>query len=444
MSDAHLNPAQLRAETARRLWRVIHNNDKAGLDSVLTPALPDSEQHAWMSAALYGCVRFYLRYQYQLNHYLSKPIKAKEGEVIALFILGMHQLSQMRVKEHAAIHETVNACKILQKDWAIKLLNGVLRNYQRDLTDKKFNNEVERYAHPKWLMNRLKQDWPKNWRDILEANNAQAAMSLRVNLSKTSRTQALASLTSAGLTAQAHSACPTAVTLDAASDVSKIPNFSRGYFSVQDVAAQHAAHLLIKGSESETDLKVLDACAAPGGKTGHLLERLSPDSNLLALDISEKRLEQVNETIMRLGYGDRRGLKLLAGDAAEYKFTQSYDRILLDAPCTATGVIRRHPDIKLRRSAEQVLHACDVQKKLLHNLWRVLNPGGRLLYATCSVLHAENCDQVQEFLSTYKDATLIPVNIDDSIDTEFGAQILPGSLGRDGFFYALLEKTKQD
>jgi len=449
MSDSEkaLKPAVLRAETAKRLWRVIKFERSDSIDAVLKPVLANAEQQAWMSAAIYGCCRYYPRYQNQLIQFLKKPIKDNEGEVKALLILGLHQLSAMKVKPHAAINETVNACKILEKHWAIKLLNGVLRNYQRALENLVHKTELTQYAHPKWFIKQLKNDWPKRWRDILEANNQQAPMTLRFNQSKPSRSEALQRLQNSEIAYEEHESVPSAIVLKKATPVELIPNFFTGDFSVQDAAAQLAAHFLIDESSVQA-IDVLDACSAPGGKTGHLLERMNSASSLVALDVSKKRIKLVHENIERLSFkANQAKLKVICADAAnldawnpENKLQKHFDRILLDVPCSASGVIRRHPDIKFRRSLEHIKDLRVTQANILATMWSVLKPGGRLLYATCSVFKQENVMQIERFLNTQNDVKVIPLNIEFAINTDFGSQILPGTKDCDGFFYCLLEK----
>ena len=444
-----LNPAELRAETASRLWRVIKYDHSESIDNVLKPVLDNAEQQAWMSAAIYGCCRFYPRYQNQLIQLLKKPIKDNEGEAKAILILGMHQLSEMKVKAHAAINETVNACKVLDKQWAVKLVNGVLRNYQRGLESLVHKTELMQYAHPKWIIKQCKQDWPEQWRDILTANNQQAPMTLRVNLQKASRSEALEKLQDNDIACEVHPSIASAIVLQKAVAVEQIPGFFDGYFSVQDAAAQLAAQLLVE-EDSGQALKVLDACCAPGGKTGHLLERMNKDSSLVALDVSSKRLELVEENLQRLGFESKynKKLQIVCADAAEAsvwnsdsKVQKQFDRILLDVPCSASGVIRRHPDIKFRRTLEQVKELSELQANILQTLWSVLKPGGSLLYVTCSVFKLENSVQIEKFLHTKNDAKVLPLNIKDAINTELGSQILPGISHCDGFFYCLLEKN---
>jgi len=364
-----LNPAQLRAETARRLWQVIKSRPSQPLDIALQPSLTSPVQQAWMSAALYGCLRYYPRYKKQLQRMLKKAFKPKDGELFALLVLGVHQLTKMQVKDHAAINETVNACQVLNKVWAQKLVNAILRSYQRNLDKIEHKTEVEKFAHPQWMLKIFKKDWPDAW--------------------------------------------------------------------------ELAGQTLIDEQEYEQTFNVLDACAAPGGKTGHLLERLSAQSTLTAIDISAVRVKLVEETLARLGYAERENLHLITADIlnlSSWYQNKPFNRILLDAPCTASGVIRRHPDIKIRRSQQQLEHVVQIQAQLLKCLWTLLEPGGRLLYATCSVFDNENNSQIKQFQDTQSDVKVIPLNIAGAINTAHGAQILPGRELGDGFFYSLLEK----
>jgi len=448
-SQIKLKPAELRAETAKRLWRVIKYDHSESIDNVLKPVLENPEQQAWMGAAIYGCCRYYPRYQNQLIQLLKKPIKDNEGEVKALLILGMHQLSEMKVKAHAAINETVNACKVLEKLWAVKLVNGILRNYQRGLDCLAYKTELTQYAHPKWIIKQIKQDYPQHWRDILDANNQQAPMTLRVNVQKITTAAALKMLQENGIACEAHEFVTSAIVLQQALAVEQIPYFFEGYFSVQDTAAQMAAHILI-GNDSSQSIDVLDACCAPGGKTGHLLERMHEQSSLMALDISSKRLELVHDNLQRLANSStsNKKVQIVCADASdldawnpESKLQKHFDRILLDVPCSASGVIRRHPDIKFRRTHVHIQELSQVQANMLQTMWSVLKPRGSLLYATCSVFKQENMHQIEKFLDTHDDAKVLPLNINNAINTNFGSQILPGASDCDGFFYCLLEKN---
>ena len=443
-TQSKLSPHALRAEIAKRFAQIIVPKQEKSLDTVLKPNLLDAQQHAWLSAALYGMCRYYPRYKIELAQRLQKPFKEKDADLEALLVLGMHQLAEMRLKPHAALNETVNATQVLNKTWAKSLVNAILRAYQRDLeTGLVYESEAAGYAHPKWFIKLVKQDWPQQWEAILRANNQQAPLTLRVNQARWDRTQALEALALAKIAVRTDSTHESVIELTEARDVNTLPKFMQGYFSVQDASAQLAATLLLTDEDINTELTILDACAAPGGKTGHLLERMAPDSELIAVEKFENRAKLINSNLERIAL--EKNIKVVVSDVIEYieATDKRFDRILADVPCTASGVIRRHPDIKLRRNVNQISKVIAEQKAILESLWARVKTSGRLLYATCSVFKAENHAQIQAFVATHSDAKVIPLNINAAINTEFGSQILPGSENRDGFFYALLEKQAQ-
>lgn len=319
-------------------------------------------------------------------------------------------------------------------------INACLRRFLRErehlvaLTDK---NPVAMWNHPKWWIDRVQKDWPNDWPAILQANNSHAPMTLRVNAKKSNVQAYLLALKDIGFEGVA--AGEWGVTLSQAKPVQALPGFLAGVVSVQDGAAQLAAPLLLTGIIANGPLRVLDACAAPGGKTAHLLE-LS-DCQVTALDVDADRCVRVHETLARLGLK----AKVLVADAATpsaWWDGQVFDAILLDAPCSASGIVRRHPDVRWLRRESDIAQLAIIQAKLLKSLWSVLKPGGRLLYCTCSVFRAEGEHQVQAFLAGNPGATLmhspghlLPTNgLNSTID--------PDNLigDHDGFYYALLEK----
>jgi 16S rRNA (cytosine967-C5)-methyltransferase len=334
------------------------------------------------------------------------------------------------------VNETVAVTDALGKGWARALVNALLREAQRreeELLAAAASDYAVWYAHPQWLLDRLKQDWPAAYRDILEANNCRAPMTLRVNIGRISRADYLARLQEAALPATTGQLTSTALLLAAPSDVQRLPGFAEGLVSVQDEASQLAAQLLPLAPE----LRVLDACAAPGGKTCALLER-EPSLQLLALDQDAKRLLRVHENLDRLGLQAEVRCSELGQDLT--LAPASFDRILLDVPCSATGVIRRHPDIKLLRSEAETSALVARQSALLERAWTLLAPGGYLLYSTCSVLKAENSDQITSFLGRFPEARLQALSIPGAQVCDAGLQLLPGTAQCDGFFYALLQK----
>ena len=392
-----------------------------------------------IQAMSYGVVRLLPRLEYIADQLISKPLKTKDYDVVLLILSGLYQLIEMRIPDHAAVSETVKVTKALKKPWAKNLVNAVLRNYQRQaetLTNQIKNNEVAEFAHPQWWLNTIKKNWleEKRWQQILIANNQNPPMTLRVNTGHIKREDYLKLLEQNEIIASAAKHSPDAIYLEKPVQVNQLPLFEEGKVSVQDEAAQLAAILL----DPQKGDRILDACAAPGGKTIHLLEREN-DIDLLALDIEESRLQKVQENL------DRTQLKaqLLAANAFDpdsWWDKKPFDRILLDAPCSASGVIRRHPDIKLLRHQDDIPKLVQDQEQILNALWPLLKSGGMLLYATCSVLAEENTLQIQHFLQQHADAELQPINSDWGQQQIAGKQILPGEDGMDGFFYALIQK----
>ncbi len=392
-----------------------------------------------IQAMSYGVIRLYPRLQFIANQLLSKPLKKKDHDVFLLILSGLYQLIEMRIPDHAAVSETLKITKALKKPWAKNLVNAVLRNYQRQaetLTNQIKTNEVAQFAHPQWWLNIIKKSWPeeKCWQQILQANNLNPPMTLRINTGHIKREAYLKLLEQNGITATTAKHSADAIYLDKPTAVNSLPLFKEGKVSVQDEAAQLAAILL----DPQKGDRILDACAAPGGKTIHLLEK-EKDLDLLALDIEETRLQKIQENL------DRCHLKaqLIAANALnpdDWWDKKPFDRILLDAPCSASGVIRRHPDIKLLRQQNDIEKLVQDQAQILHALWPLLKSGGMLLYVTCSVLAEENTLQIQDFLQQHADAELQPINSDWGQELVAGKQILPGEDGMDGFFYALIQK----
>jgi 16S rRNA (cytosine967-C5)-methyltransferase len=373
---------------------------------------------------------------------LDRPLKARDSVIESLLAIGLFQLRDTRIPDHAAVSMTVEAARLLRRPKYAGLINAVLRNYLREgLGLGEAGDDESRFNHPAWFIDALREDWPDDWQQILEANNERAPMWLRVNQKRWSTTDYLARLEVADGAHGLLSGFMQAVRLASPLPVAQLPGFADGDVSVQDAAAQIAAPwLLMHGG-----LRILDACAAPGGKTGHLLELASPDCALTAIDRDAGRLEGIQENLRRL----KLDATVLAADASnpkEWWNGQQFDRILLDAPCSASGVIRRHPDIKLLRREEDIAALASRQAAMLEALWPLLEPSGRLLYVTCSVLAAENDAVVGGFLRRHSDAredrVLPNYNIRDlMVEKTCGFQVLPGSQGLDGFYYACLERT---
>jgi len=400
----------------------------------LLATLDDARDRAFAQACVYGVLRHYYSLSGRLDASLAKPLRAKDADVRALLLCGLYQLAYMRTPPHAAVAASVDAARGLRKAWAASLVNAVLRAATRG--DGAPASDVEsRYEHPAWLIERLARDWPDDWQAVLAANNAQPPLSVRVNLTHGTREQYLARLHAAGLAARAGGHAPSAVVLDAAVPVDDLPGFAGGDVSVQDEAAQLAAELL----DTPQGARVLDACAAPGGKSAHVLEHAAGRCELLALDHDETRLADVATTLERLGLE----ATLACADAARpatWWDGRLFDRILLDAPCSALGVVRRHPDIRFHRREGDIDALVTAQQRLLHALWPLLAPGGKLLYATCSILPAENDAVVASLLETSADAECDKIPAAWGRTTPHGRQILPGEHGMDGFYYARLTR----
>ncbi|MGD0959443.1 MAG: 16S rRNA (cytosine(967)-C(5))-methyltransferase RsmB [Methylomonas sp.] len=401
------------------------------------PKLNASQDRAFVQALCFGVIRHYFELNCMLKQLLAKPLKQKDADIKALLLTGLYQLRYMRVKPHAAVSETVEAAA--PKSWAKSLVNAVLRQYLRDkdtLLQAGLGGAEAHYNHPAWMIKAFAQCWPGQSDNILAANLLIPPMAVRVNLLQGGRDAYLELLNEQGIGAQAVDFCDTALILDEPLSVEELPGFEQGRVSVQDVAAQLAAGLL----DVQTAQHVLDLCAAPGGKTAAILERQPALRSLLAVDADAERLKRVADNLRRLNLS----ADMLAADALQaenWAQGRRFDRILLDAPCSGTGVIRRHPDIKvLRRETDiDALHA--LQSQILAAAWRLLTPGGILLYATCSVLKAENERQIAGFLDLYKDAYEIPIQASWGEARPCGRQILSGESQMDGFYYAKLGKS---
>ncbi|VAX06261.1 16S rRNA (cytosine(967)-C(5))-methyltransferase [hydrothermal vent metagenome] len=403
----------------------------------LDKAQPD--QRPLIQELCYGVMRWHPRLVALIRLLLQRPLKSKDGDVHALILLGCYQLLYMRVADHAAVTETVEATRALGKPWAAGLVNGVLRRLQREQKKLLQILEQDPVAHnacPAWLLDALQTAWPRHWQDIIETTNARPPMSLRVNLLQVDRADYIQQLADRGIASAAIQHVPSGLVLERPIDVSELPGFSMGAVSVQDGGAQLAVDLL----DLHPEQQVLDACAAPGGKSCHILETEPELASLTAIDVDAGRLDRVRENLQRL----RLRAEVAVGDASapDGAWVQhSYDRILLDVPCSATGVIRRHPDIKLLRRPEDIPVLMMLQSSILDAIWPLLAPGGMLLYCTCSILPEENEKQVEGFLQRQGDAAERPLDSEWGHVRSCGRQILPGEQTMDGFYYARLDKS---
>jgi len=429
--------SSLRSIAARVIAEVIY--DQRSLSTCLDAhiqALAARDQ-AFVMELVYGCCRYFFALQRLCIQQLNKPLPKRFKLAMPLLVVGLYQLGFMRVPAHAALNETVSSCDELGLKPLKGLVNAVLRKLERSPTA--FDAIVEHCAdtYPQWFVAKLKHNWPEHCAAILEQGNLKAPMCLRVNLQKITREDYLNLLSKAGSEASAGQHSVSAIYLRQAQAVGALPGFDEGLCSVQDEAAQLCTSLL----DLKSQQRVLDACAAPGGKTCAILEKQTQLS-VHALEIDATRAQRIQENLDRLSL--KATVSISAAEHLEQWWDGTlFDRILLDAPCSATGVIRRHPDIKLLRKPEDIKQLADLQLKMLSQLWKTLASDGKLLYATCSVFSQENSRIIERFLDLEPSAYLEPIDATWGIDTGFGRQLFPDQYGHDGFFYACLGKRQQ-
>lgn len=430
-----MNP---RLAAARALAAVLEG--KASLGTSLPPLLDkvEARDRGLAQDLAFGAARWQPRLELIASKLLRKPFKDGDRDLEALLLVGLYQLFYTRVPAHAAIGETVGCVDKLKKTSAKGLINAVLRNAQRDsesILAELDRDPVLHTAHPRWLQKQLKASWPEHWQAICAANNAHPPLILRVNRRHGSRDDYLARLRQVGFESEPCTFSRDGIRLLDACDVTLLPGFAEGHVSVQDEAAQLAADLL----QLAPGQRVLDACAAPGGKTCHLLEAEPGLSEVVAVDLEAKRLVRVRDNLERLGLN----ATLIAADGrdtAAWWDGKPFQRILLDAPCSATGVIRRHPDIKLTRKADDIPALASLQGELLDALWPTLEVGGILLYATCSTLPTENTEVIEAFLARTPGARELDISGPFGLKQPHGRQLLAQQDGHDGFYYAKLIK----
>ena len=422
---------EVRAAAARLNARIMR--DGTSLDTALAdPVEISGRDQSLLRAFAYGTLRWHHRLQWQLEQLLSRPLTAKDTELGALLRLGLFQLQWLRIPDHAAVSATVDATATLGIGRARGLVNAVLRRFLRERTELELKLAEEPsalFSHPRWLIEQLKHDWFSDWQTILDANNEAAPMWLRVNARRLSRDQYRRQLADAGVHTATSDLLNCGLMLCEAMPTSELPGYDDGLVSVQDGAAQLAPGFL----NLRAGHRVLDACAAPGGKTAHILESCPELGEVQALDRNADRLTTVQANLDRLGLAASL-LHADAGDVSSWWDGQLFDRILVDAPCTASGVIRRHPDIKLLRQPSDVAPLIAQQRRLLVSLWPLLKQGGRMLYATCSVFKQENHGQLEQFVEQTTDA----VHAGPEPGRHY--QRLPGEANMDGFYYACIDK----
>ena len=432
----------LRALAARCTFAVVDKGRSLADELPQQLAKIEGKDKGLLQELCYGVLRHLPELEYDVREFIKKPLTGKQRVGHFLMLVGVYQIKYTRIPDHAAFNETVSACKPLKCDHLKGLINGVLRNLQRQQATKESKGsevpptelpDAIAFNHPSWFIKKVQLAYPEKWQDVLNANMQRPPMWLRVNQLHHNVDEYLTLLAKENIEHLLVDEKSGAIRLTEAIDVNKLPGFQQGWVSIQDGAAQQAARLL----DCQPDDNVLDCCAAPGGKTCHILEYSPKIKAMTAIDIEATRLERVEENLQRLNLT----AKVIAADAAapaeKWWDGELFDRILLDAPCSGTGVIRRHPDIKWLRKGQDIAALGELQQDILKNIWSLLKPGGTLLYATCSILPEENSQQVQLFIEKNSDAEL--VGITDNA-TDIGWQILPNDNSMDGFYYAKLVK----
>lgn len=427
-----------RVAVAEVVAQVLRGKSLSALLSEYAPKVAEKDVGLFKELC-FGTLRWYPAIALLLKELMQKPLREKEFEIQGLLASGLYQLIYTRIADHAALNETVAAVAKLNRPWAKGLVNAVLRSFlrQREELDKKLSkNPIYTRAHPQWLLDLLFNGWGSTIAlQIIAANNQRAPMAMRINQQRISRDNYLKQLNAADIQAAATEHSAQGILLHAPMDVAALPDFDSGFASVQDEAAQLAAPLL----KLQKGQSVLDACCAPGGKTCHILETQPDLHRVVAVELESRRIQRVAENLARLGLQ----AELKVADASQLDSwwdQQPFDRILLDAPCSATGVIRRHPDIKLLRKPTDIVKLAELQLQLLRSLWQTLIDGGILLYATCSVLADENDQVIAKFLAETPNASVDEIDGHWGIKTDYGRQLFPIIGGNDGFYYSRLVK----
>lgn len=426
--QSHLN---LRAQVIRTLLAVQQGQSLASILPLHLTKVAERDRALYHELVL-GTLRQWYGLKSITLPLLVKPLNNETVET-CLYV-GLYQILCTRIADHAAISETVTATKQLGFQALSGVVNAILRRVSRETS---VFEQTLQAAHglPSWLFKRLKKDWPEQLEQLTQDLKQTAPLTLRVNQRKISREAYLNKLLGAGIQARPGERSDVAIILEQAVQIPELPGFDAGWFSVQDEHAQLCAQLL-------PDLNgkvVIDACAAPGGKTAHILEKFSP-ATLVALDQDPKRLLRVRENLERLQLTDTQQVEILAADATRWTATEPVDCIVLDAPCSAIGVMRRHPDIRLLRQSADIQQTVELQQQILEQMWTQLKVGGTLLYITCSILKAENEQQMQQFFTHHADAKEIKIATDYGVEQQYGRQLLPEAGRGDGFYYCRIEK----
>ena len=399
-------------------------------------------QASFIKAMCFGVLRYYYQLSAIVDHMLEKPLPKKHADIHCLLMLGIYQLIDTDIPAYACVNEAVSTAKQLRKNWATGLTNKLLRRFideKEDILAKVNQSSSVKWMHPAWFIDQLRTDWPNEWQDILSKNNEHPPMVIRVNTRQHTRVQYQEILQSQGIESQEIDGLESALHILEPMSATRLPLFSEGACYIQDGAGQYVVDLLDLAPEQ----LVLDACAAPGSKTTHILEKHTDIKQLTTIDLNAKKLFKITENLKRLQLPHDK-VHLVLNDAnttQQWWDGNLYDRILIDAPCSATGVIRRHPDIKVLRTPEDVALLVQQQKRILNSLWPLLAKGGRLLYTTCSILPQENEEVIKSFLTQAQDAKLVTMSLPVGQSKSYGHQILPGQGDHDGFYFCALEKV---
>lgn len=426
-----------RAAAAGVLSAVLVNRRSLASAKNAVDELPDPRDRGLAMELVNGVLRWRYRLEALLAKLLSKPLRKKDRDLQIILLIALYELIELNSPDYAVVNEAVVQAQRRGKKWAASLVNAVLRNFIRDRQNLEAavdQDRIARLSHPRWLVELIARDWPDAVEQILTANNRRPPMWLRVNQARVSVAGYLSQLEAAGTGAQRHPLAETALKLESPLDVNRLPGFREGLVSVQDASAQLAAQLLDVGDNQ----RILDVCAAPGGKTCHVLEA-SAGIDMTAVELEPSRMLKVQQNLDRLGLEAR----LIVADASradDWWDGEPFDRILVDAPCSASGVIRRHPDIKSLRQADDLRSLTDVQQRILMESWRMLKPGGFLLYVTCSILRQENESRIERLLSQQADAAELPIDESWGVACPHGRQLLPGDMDGDGFYFARVQK----
>ena len=432
----------VRVQSSLVLNQVIHG--KHSLDRAIEQAHKDIDDNEkpLLTNICYGTLRFYWELKAKIDQLLSQPLKKKDKIIENLLQSAIFQIDKTRIPDHAVVSQTVEASRKLNKGHFSSLINGILRTYLRSDRDIEKITEEIKFNHPNWMIEKIKQDWPLNWEQILKKNNDRAPMWLRVNQKKIETKKYLKQFLTdeSKIEADNMQLNDYAICLKTPISVKYLPGFEEGYVSIQDGAAQLAVDVLLENKSG----RILDACAAPGGKTAQLIENIDSTSTVTAIEIDSKRAELINENLLRLGHST----EVIVDDASDIESWWDsifFDLILLDAPCSSSGVIRRHPDIKHLRRKDDIYTFQKKQLKIISAMWKILAPKGRLLYVTCSIFKEENDEVMNQFLEKHDNVALQDLLLNNNIlekmiKTRYGYQLFPGTINTDGFYFSCLKK----